>query len=35
MLLVPIGIRVAFAGDVVALRSWDIGRMVENPMIVR
>ena len=33
--VVPVGIRVAFAGDVVPLRSSDIGRMVENPMLVR
>ena len=33
--VVLVGIRVAFAGDVVPLHSLDIGRMVQNPMLVR
>ena len=35
MLFVPVGIRVAFAGDVESLRSLDIGRMAQNQMPVR
>ena len=30
--VVPVGVRVAFAGDVEPLRSLDIGRMAQNQM---
>ena len=33
--VVPVGVRVAFAGDVEPLRSLDIGRMAQNQMHVR